>query len=170
MGVGKIAQVRALTAPAKEFLWELVVPRVPEAAADASLTLTLRARATALPGESNESVVSRFKGVPIKHPSLKNFPGTIPMRFEEGLDAIVMTTIKNWNKAWIDARTGVGLGEDAFKTDALLRVLDHADEVVTTVHLYGVYPEVVPDIPLAYDSAALLNIEVTFSYDYWDFE
>ncbi len=170
MAVGRLAQVRSIAAPAKEFLWELVIPQVPGAAADASLALTLRARTAVIPGEGTASVTSWFKGVPTKHPSQKTFPGILPMRFEEGLDATVLSTIKAWNKAWIDAGTGDGEGEAAVKTDALLRVLDHSDEIVTTIHLYGVYPETVPDASLSYESSNLLHIDVNFSYDYWDLE
>ena len=41
MGVTNIAQVRALTTPAKQYLWEFVIPQVPASAGAVALSPTM---------------------------------------------------------------------------------------------------------------------------------
>ena len=168
--VTNIASVRALGTPAKQYLWEFIIPQVPAAAGAVSDALSFRARVAAWPGRGVGTAISHFKGHKIKHPTRNNFPQTMPVTFEEGMNGIILQTLVNWFNAWLDEKDGSSQGESVVKTDAIIRLLNHQDQVVAHGHIFGFFVENMPDIPLNYDADALLQIAGTFGYDYWDLE
>lgn len=165
--ISSIAQVRALTAPARTYLWELAIPEVPDAAGETPRAMTLRARRASIPGTGVETSLSHFKAHRIKHPGRRNFPHTVEMAFEEGLDAVILEALNNWNQAWLNDEDGSGQGESAVKVDAFLNMLDHSETIITQYKLFGVFPETVPDVSLNYESSDNVIVAVTFSYDRW---
>lgn len=169
--VGTIAQVRALSAPAKVYLWELVVPEVPGSGADSARNLTLRARNAVIPGITNMTAKSFFKGQVVKkHPSRREFTGTMVFRFEEGIDNSIADILNNWNQLWLNDQEGTGEGQDEFLVNCFLRQLDHNKQVISSRKVFDVFPEIVPDVALNYEGAELLHYEVTFGYSYWILE
>lgn len=165
-----IAQVRALTTPAKQYLWEFIIPLVPAAAGAASENLAFRARSTVWPGRQITKAISHFKGHRIGHPGKNQFPMTMPVTFEEGMDASVLQAIIGWFNAWLNEKDGSSQGESAVKVDAIIRLLNHSQAVIAQGHMFGFYVENMSDNPLAYESEGLLNTPVQFGYDYWDLE
>ncbi len=165
-----IAQVRALTTPAKQYLWEFIIPQVPGSGGAVPQALSFRARVSAWPGRGVGTAISNFKGHKIKHPTRNNFPQTMPATFEEGMDGVVLQMVRNWFNAWLNERDGSSQGENAVKVDAIIRILNHSDQVVLQGHMYGFFIENMPDVGLDYSADALLQIPVTFGYDYWDLE
>jgi hypothetical protein len=169
--VGTIAQVRALSAPAKVYLWELVVPEVPGSGADQARNLTLRARNAVIPGITNMTAKSFFKGQVVKkHPSRREFPGTMVLRFEEGIDASIVTILNGWNQLWLNDQEGTGEGQDEFLVNVFLRQLDHNKNVIASYKVFDFFPEIVPDVALNYEGSELVHFEVTFGYSYWILE
>lgn len=165
-----IAQVRALGTPAKQYLWEFIIPQVPAAAGAASQALAFRARVTAWPGRVVGTAMRFFKGHRTKHPTKNLFPMILPVTFEEGMNGIVLQVLRNWFNAWLNEKDGSSQGESAVKVDAIVRILDHQDQVVAQGHIFGFFVENMPDVPLSYEADGLLQIQVSFGYDYWDLE
>lgn len=170
LGATNIAQVRALGTPAKSYLWEFIIPQVPAAAGAVSEALALRARVTAWPGRQVGTALRHFKGHRTKHPTRNMFPMTLPVTFEEGMNGVVLQTLRNWFNAWLSEKDGSSQGESAVVVDAIVRVLDHQNEVVAQGHIYGFFVENMPDVPLSYEADTLLQVPVTFGYSYWDLE
>jgi len=168
--VSTIAQVRALSAPAKVYLWELVVPEVPGSGVDSARNLTLRSRTAVIPGITNLTAKSHFKGHPIKHPSRRDFPGTMAFRFEEGMDISIQNAINGWNQLWQNDQSGVGEGEAEFLVDVFLRQLNHNKQVIASYKVFQFFPEIVPDVALNYEGSELVHYDVTFGYSYWVLE
>lgn len=169
-GVSNIAQVRALGTPAKQYLWEFIIPQVPAAAGAVAESLTFRARSTAWPGRQVGTAMRHFKGHRMKHPTKNMFPMSLPATFEEGMNGVVAQTMRNWFNAWLSEKDGSSQGESVVKVDALVRLLDHQNQVVLQGHVFGFFIENMPDVPLSYEADGLLSIAVTFGYDYWDLE
>lgn len=170
MAVTNIAQVRALTTPAKQYLWEFIIPRVPASAGAAAEALTFRARVAAWPARGVTTATTNFKGHKIRRPSKNNFTQTLSVTFEEGMDGVVISTLRNWFNAWLSEKTGVGQGEDAVMVDAYVRVLNHDESVVLQGHIYGFFVENMPDVALSYEADGLLQVQATFGFSYWDLE
>lgn len=169
--ISTIAQVRALSAPAKVYLWELVVPEVPGSGGDAARNLSLRSRNAVIPGITNLTAKSYFKGQIVKkHPTRREFPGTMVFKFEEGLDASIANAINGWNQLWLNDQTGVGEGQAAFLVNVFLRQLDHSKNVIASYKVFDFFPEIVPEVALAYEGSELVQYDVTFGYSYWILE
>jgi len=169
-GVTNIAQVRALATPAKQYLWEFIIPQVPAAAGAVPEALTFRARVAAFPGRAVGEIISNFKGHKIKHPGRNNFVQSLSVTFEEGIDGVVIQACRNWFNAWLNEKDGSSQGEAAVKVDAFVRLLDHQNEVILQAHIFGFFIQNMPDIGLDYSADALLSVQATFGFDYWDLE
>ena len=169
-GVANIAQVRALATPAKSYLWEFILPSVPGAAGAVPDAMTFRARATSWPARGVTTADSNFKGHTIKHPSKNNFTRTLQVTFEEGMNGVVIKAIRDWLNLWLDERDGSGNDESEVVVDAFVRLLNHSNEVVLQGHIYGLFVENMPDVPLDYASNEILKVPVTFGFSYWDLD
>jgi hypothetical protein len=165
--VSSVTSVRALTAPAKLWLWEFIIPQVPAATGDAAEDLTFRARSAVLPGRAMTQAISHYQGVEIVHPGKNKFSHSFPVKFEEGLNGRIAGILSAWFEANLSEINGSGLGEPSVKTDAFMRMLNHSREVVLQYHLYDFFVLNWPDLPAGYDSEALVNFEATFAYSYW---
>lgn len=168
--VANIAQVRALGTPAKQYLWEFIIPQVPAAAGAVPESLTFRARSTVWPGRQVGKAIRHFKGHRTGHPTKNMFPMSMPVTFEEGMNGVVLQAMRNWFNAWLNEKDGSGSSDETVKVDAFVRLLDHQQQVVAQGHVFGFFVENMPDVPLSYEADALLQISVTFGYDYWDLE
>ena len=168
--VTNIAQVRALATPAKQYLWEFIIPQVPAAAGAVAEALSFRARVAAWPARGVTTALTNFKGHKIKHPSKNNFTQTMPVTFQEGMDGVVIQALRNWFNAWLDEKSGSGQGESTVLTDAFVRILNHDESVVLQGHFYGFFVENMPEVPLSYEADGLLQVPATFGFSYWDIE
>lgn len=168
--VSNIAQVRALATPAKAYLWEFIIPQVPAAAGAVPEALTFRARVAQFPGRSVGEIITNFKGHKIKHPGRNNFTQTLNVSFEEGMNGVVIQALRNWFNAWLNEQDGSSQGEEAVKVDAFVRILNHDQSVVLQGHIYGFFIQNMPDIALDYSQEALLTVQATFGFDYWELE
>lgn len=166
-----IDQVRNLSAGARLNLWEVLIPRIP-AATDNTVVqdVTLRARNAQFPGMTIESVMSYFKGHPIPHPARRDYTRPLRYRFEEGLNLSIMNAMTAWFNVFRDEETGLGEGEEAFKVDIFVRLLDDSDNVIGQAHLHNAYPEEMSPLDLDYASIDLLHLDVAFNYSHWTFE
>lgn len=170
LAASNIVQVRALTTPAKPYLWEFIIPQVPASAGPVAETLTFRARITAWPARGVSTAFRHFKGHRTKHPTKNNFTNEISVTFEEGMDGIIIQTLRNWFNAWLSEQDGSSQGESAVKVDALVRILNHDQTVVLQGHLFGFFVQNMPEAALSYEADGLLQIQATFGFDYWDLE
>jgi hypothetical protein len=165
--VSTVTQVRAISAPAKAWLWEFVIPQVPAGVGDAAEELTFRAQASALPGRAVGQVLTYYMGHEIVHPTRNKFEHSFPVRFVEGLNGRVGGILEAWFEAYLSEADGSSTGEPAMKTDAFMRMLNHSKEVVRQYHLYDFFVLNWPTLPVGYDSETLVNFEPTFAYSYW---
>ena len=168
--VTNIGQVRALGTPAKQYLWEFVVPAIPGAVGAAAQSFSFRARSSAWPGRAITKSITHFKGHEILHPGKNKFPHIFPVTFEEGMNGIVVASLVNWFNLWLNEKDGSSVGEKAVKVDAMIRLLDHQQQVVLEGHIFGFFLEDLTEVPLAYEADGLLQIPAKFSYDFWDLD
>ena len=166
-GVSTIVQVRALSASRPSCLWELVLPNVPGASADAAKLLTLRARHCTAPGISVAAVTSHFKGYEMQHPTKRKYSHQLTMRFEEAMDAAVLSALDAWTRVYADDETGLGQGEDAFLVDGTLNYVSHANAILKSYKIFGLFPQNLNDVDLGYEQEELLHQTQVFGYSYW---
>lgn len=155
-----------LTNPARVYLWEAMFVN-PIGGGD-SESLMLRCQSTVIPGWNFGSILIPFKQTPgLKVPGKANVPHTWTCTFVEGTDKKVFDGVYAWKQAIQNDKLGIGGPDIAIKSDIYLSLLDTLGTATTRIKLNGCYPELMDDTPLSYDTEAVINYTVTWSYDYW---
>lgn len=148
------------------YWWDVIIPLIGGGDQDA---LEIRAQSTQIPGRSFGDILIPYKGSPgIQVPGKLTMSHIWPCVFVEGLDRKVFDAITSWKQAVTDARTGKGGLDSLIKKDIYLRLTDGDGNVTNKIKLVGCYPRAMDDVPVAYDTEAVLMYTVTFSFDYWE--
>jgi hypothetical protein len=151
----------------RAYWWDIVIPSL-IGGGDAS-SLEVRAQSTQVPGRSFGEILIPYKGrAGFKVPGQLVMSHIWPCVFVEGLDRKVFDAVLGWKQAVTDARTGKGGPDSIIKKDLYLRLTDGNGNVTNKIKLVGCYPQAMDDVPVAYDTEAVLMYNVTFSYDYWE--
>lgn len=151
----------------RAYWWDIVIPNL-IGGGDAG-ALEVRAQSTQVPGRSFGEILIPYKGsAGFKVPGKLVMSHVWPCVFIEGLDRKVFDAILGWKQAVTDARTGKGGPDSIIKKDLYLRLTDGNGNVTNKIKLVGCYPQAVDDVPVAYDTEAVIMYNVTFSYDYWE--
>lgn len=156
-----------LTNPARQYLWEVLFTN-PIGGGNAEV-LELRCQTTALPGRSVGEILVPFKATAgIKFPGKLTMSHAWPVTFVEGTDKEVFNALYAWSQAVVNARTGLGGLDVLIKSNVYLRLMDAEGEVYMKIKLVGCYPQDVAEIPLDFETEAVIMRAATFSYDYWE--
>jgi len=156
-----------LTNPARVYLWDIIIPS-PKGGGDGN-SLELRCQSTMIPGRSVGEIKVPYKGTPgIKFPGKATMSQKWTATFVEGLDKKIFAALTGWAQATINARTGIGLPDVMLKSDIYLWCLKSDGKPWLKIKLVGCYVESVEDVPLTYDTEAIVVFNTTFSYDYWE--
>jgi hypothetical protein len=168
--VTNVGQARSVSSPALQYLWEVIVPSIPEAVPDAPRELSFRARTSNLPGRRVTATPSYFMGHAIIHPTRSEFDHTLEVMYEEGLNGIITQTLNSWFDVWRDEVAGSGGGESAFRTDVFMRLLDHSNDVVLQYHLWEAFMQDMVKTPVSYAETGLVQRQTVIGYSYWTLE
>ena len=151
----------------RAYWWDIIIPNL-IGGGDAG-ALEVRAQSTQVPGRSFGEILIPYKGsAGFKVPGKLVMSHVWPCVFVEGLDRKVFDAVLGWKQAVTDARTGKGGPDSVIKKDIYLRLTDGQGNVTNKIKLVGCYPQAVDDVPVAYDTEAVIMYNVTFSYDYWE--
>jgi len=73
-----------------------------------------------------------------------------------------------WHNNCFDTVSGRGRYENDTKGTANVMLLDTMDVLLVNRTIYGIFPLTFPDIPLGSDTSALVNMAITWWFDFWD--
>lgn len=150
------------------YWWDIIIPSL-VGGGDIG-ALEVRAQSTQIPGRSFGEILIPYKGTAgFKVPGKLVMSHIWPCVFVEGLDRKVFDAITSWKQSITNARTGAGGPDSLIKKNIYIRLTDGSGDIITNkIKLVGCYPQAVDDIPVAYDTEAVLMYTVTWSYDYWE--
>lgn len=154
-------KARGLGTPFFPDRWEIIFPLIPGGTGDSS-DFAARVRAGQLPGFDVESTERWFKGKRTKLITRVVEKGDITITFEEGIKLPIWKAFIAW-KALEETRNPL-----LYKTVVVINVEDSADSLQAQITLGGVYPSDLPDVPLDHATAELVNIDISFSYDWFE--
>lgn len=161
MGVNSLKN--NLNNPARTYLWEVMLANPLAGETD---TLLLRCRSSNIPGVSVGAILLPFKQTGgVKYPGKKTYSHTWACTFVEGEDRKMWDTFYEQAQAIIDDESG--LGAFNIKRDIYLHLINTDGTVSKKIKLVGAYVESQDDVALSYDDEGVINISITFSYDYW---
>ena len=155
-----------LTNPQRTYMWNVLIPYA--VGGGDSDTLTLRAQSAEIPGRSVGQIP-----VPYKQSGGLRFHGkltyshTWDVTFVEGEDRRVFDTLYAWKQNIVHDIANVGAGDIAIKADIILQLITTKGEESMRIKLVGAFPMAVGDVALSYETEAIVNYTVTWSYDSW---
>jgi hypothetical protein len=156
-----------LTNPQRVYLWELIIPQVP--GGGDSGTLTIRAQSTSIPAESIEEIKIPFKQTAgVKYAGKAAFPQTWSVTFIEGEDRAISMALKAWKRKVVDARTGLGAGDESYKGNMFLNLLSTKGLITRTIKMEGCYVQDIAEVALDMAATDAVRQAATFSYDLHD--
>lgn len=175
MALTVIGDARRLGEPLKKYAWEVVISDPPVGIALAFVpVMSLRARATSIPGVEIETITTAFGPFQYEIPGRKKYPRRMAIRFEEGYNWPLLPAFVSWMNAGQNETTGAGRRAAALRSNIWLRLLGpgqgRVPQFTQAIHAYNCMPVSVSDSPLDYSASDFVHYDVTFSYDYWRWE
>jgi len=165
MGVDNLKQ--NLTNPQRVYLWEFQCAN-PLGGGDAE-TLILRCQGAMIPGVSFGSLLIPYKqSAGIKVPGKLTYSHVWETNFVEGEDKKIFDIIHAWKQRVVHDKTNISLGDNLIKADIHLKMIATKGEETLKLRLVGCYPEMIADVPLAYEDERNVIYPVTWSYDRWE--
>lgn len=134
--------------------------------------LSLQCKAMTIPGEQNATIEQMIAGFQIRQSGTRKNSGTFTATFVETYDMAVLKRLRNWKQHVRGTRTGSSIGySQDYSVNALLEVFDTAGNKATSCTIYKVFPSDIPDINLdSGNDATAVEVQVTFTYNYPDYE
>lgn len=155
-----------LTNPGRVYLWDVIVP-VPIGGGD-SVIYSVRARTTQIPGRSNDRIEIPYKqtaGIVVAG-KLK-YDQTWTCSFMEGEDRKVFDAVRGWQQYIVDDTTGIGVGDQLYKTDVYLTNTTVANETWSKIKIKGAWISNVGAVSLSQTENGIITYDVTFTFDSW---
>lgn len=166
----------------RNWLWELVFPRLPSFAesvvgGNIGEELTLQCRSISIPGRTIENVETYFLGQKQIFPGRQTFSNQIEAVFEGTEDQRIFRFFNTWMESIhnIDAFSlfgTAGVGSYLTKRDIAvpmhLRMYKYNGSLLSRkVHFLNVFPSAIADVAMSYESNEAVKYSVTFSFDIW---
>lgn len=149
--------------PARTYLWEVMFSN--PLGGDVK-TLLLRCNSTTIPGVSVGTIPIPFKqtgGIVV--PGKKTYSHTWSCTFVEGEDRAMWDAFYAMAQSIVDDVTGIG--SLFVKRDIYLHLINKDGTVSKKIRMIGCFVQSQDDVTMSYDDNTVVNINVTFSYDYW---
>ncbi len=161
-----IEDLRGLTEPAHQFLWEVSVLN-PPGGGDGE-ALKFRAKTTSIPDKVTETVTINWKAHQVKFQGRDASGHTFEMTLWDSVDLPVYNTLYNWQDMILNRRTGASVGKRMYTTDVVLEMMSReaGNPYIGKWTLKGTQLENLGAVTLSYDSSEPIEITATFQYDY----
>ena len=162
-----IEEIRNLAEPLKSYQFKITIANAPGTGASGEL-LQFLCQASVLPGQEIDVVLTNLGGHIVSDPGRVGSAGrTWTVTFAESTDLSVVQRINSWQNICNNPATGVQGNRGDYKRTALVEMLDNAKEVVLTRQLNGVWPSATADMALDNASSEVVNLDVTWAFDYF---
>jgi len=159
-----VEKLIARTPMAVQYLW-IVDVQIP--GGNNARDLTLLAVSASIPGVTNEEIEVPYMNSRFWIAGRRNWE-TIDVTFREDESGLVTRNFYNWHNLIYNVE---GYGEGGipkeYKSRMDISLLTRKGEEIAQWLLYGVWPQTQPNTDLGYANEEVLEVAVTFRYDYW---
>ena len=146
--------------PAKQFLWEVLIPALPIS--------SIKAVSTQFPGSGSTDIDLYHMGQLAKFAGTVEYEHTWQCTIVESESGDVFNAMYEWKQLVFDQKTGVQADVAAYKRDVMLTMLTSINTPWAKIVLKGAYPKDISTVEI--DKSA--NTEafkwvIMFNYDFW---
>jgi hypothetical protein len=146
--------------PAKQFLWEVIIPALPFSA--------IKAQSTQFPGVGSTDIELWHMGQSAKFVGTVEYEHTWNCSIVESESGDVFNAMYAWKQLCFDQKTGSMQDVAAYKRDITIKALTSAGNAWATIKLKGAYPKSIDTVEM--DKSAnteSFKFQLQFNYDYW---
>lgn len=121
-----------------------------------------------LPGSGNEAFEAPIHGHVVKFRGRKTMPRTLSITYVEDSQFNTLNSLHRWNEFVVGTLSGTSAGDKKdYAVDGQLTVFNHKGEAISVYKIFKLFPVDLPDIQLSGENTTMVQVPITFSYDYW---
>ena len=159
-----VEQVRGVGEPARQYMWEILIPGSLPGGGGAgggdNTMFTYRAMSTTVPDKVLEAYEHNFKSTKTRFAGRDASAKTFDVTFFDSTDLFIYKSLWSWSDYCVSAK------KSEYQLGSMtLELQDRADAKIMTVKLIQVWPENVQPLTLDYSVNDPINVVVTLSYD-----
>ncbi len=160
------ANILQLPDAAQSWNFDLFFPTIPGSNLPSS-NLTYKCKTSNIPGSSIEAVGIELHGAKKQEAGRATYSHTFACTFLETIDYATYIAFRQWRNYMRSWKNNTGTNSQAYKVNLELDLFDNAGLPAQTLIIAGSFPTEVTDVALSgADSASVLDLSVTFSFDY----
>jgi hypothetical protein len=147
--------------PAKQFMWEVLIPALPVS--------SIKALSTQFPGVGSTDIDLYHLGQLAKFPGTVEYEHTWTCSIVESESGDVFNAMYEWKQLIHDQKTGVQQDVAAFKRDITLTMITSVESPWAKIVLKQAYPKSIDTVEL--DKSAnteAFKWNLVFNYDWWE--
>ncbi len=161
------ANVMSLPDAAQSWNFDLLFSQIPGSNISPE-NLTFKVKTTNIPGSSIEPVKIELHGVAKQEAGRAIYEHTFTAVFMETIDYTTYLAFRQWRDYMRSWKKNSGTNSSAYKVRLELDMYDNAGNVMQTIVLVGSFPTAMTEIPLDGAQSTVLDVSMTFSFDYID--
>ncbi len=159
-----LTDVAGLPDPLLSYNFDLFFPAIP--GGGNSRGMTVKCMSTALPGMQLEQQTAALHGVEINYASRQIWQKTFQATFIETRDAQTRFAIRKWIEYARNNKQNRGNYKADYGVDAVMRLYDDIPNVINETKIVGCFPTQLDDVNMDGSQGSIVNVSVTFSYDW----
>ena len=161
--MSNIQDVRAITKPQKSYMWEVEVQGLSTGTIQ---NMGFFAKTVTIPQTAVEQIIINHKASKAHHSGRDAAAHTVTLTFWDDESQTIGKYFNNWMDLMLNQSTGAGTSRDVYAADMLIKLMDTADENVTsTIKLSKVFPTDISEVSLSYDTSEPVEYSITLSFD-----
>lgn len=147
--------------------YELILGTIP-GSVGADDRLILKCLNANIPGFSNETYEVNLHSHVVKYRGRKMYPRTLAVTYVEDAQFHTLRELRNWHEFIVGTDSSTSAADKRqYSVTAQLLFYNHKGELINTDTYYGLFINDVPDVQVSGESSTLMQVSVTFSYDYF---
>lgn len=130
--------------------------------------MSLRCHATSLPGSAIPQVPVELGGFRLMYAGMRQFSHSWTTTLIEGQNQQVMLQLASWMKLCYNQRTGLSTFKQNYQARGMILTFNDPNQTTGMRTLFNIWPQGDPDKALSFASNNRQDIQITWSFDYWD--
>jgi hypothetical protein len=159
-----LQDVAGLPDPLLSYNFDLIFPSIP--GGGNSRGMTVKCMSTALPGMQIEQQTAALHGVEVNYAGRQIWQKTFQATFIETRDADTRKQIRRWIEFARNNRGNSGHYKADYSVDAIMLLYDDIPNVIQETKIVGCFPTQLDDVNMEGSQGTIVQVSVTFSYDW----
>lgn len=159
-----LQDVAGLPDPLLSYNFDLIFPSIP--GGGSTRAMTVKCMSTALPGMQLEQQTASLHGVEINYAGRQIWTKTFQATFIETRDGGTRAAIRRWIEFARNNKANSGNYKSQYGVDAVMLLYDDIPNVINTTKIVGCFPTQLDDVNMDGAQGTIVQVSVTFSYDW----